>query len=159
MSQVNKYTDRITSAHVVLNVEKDRHIAEVTINVSRNNINAKAIAGDMYAAIDMVMDKIVKQLKKHLEKMKDHKISSPYPVIANLRWEDAVESTQNVQNSEPEIEEIKELKIDRQNISEALRSLEVRDLNFWIFKNPKDNLINIVYKRREDGSHGLLILK
>ena len=61
LMQVKKYTAKVTTVHIILNVEKDRHIAEVILNISRNKINASAIAGDMYAAIDIVMDKVIKQ--------------------------------------------------------------------------------------------------
>jgi len=96
LGHISKLTNRVTSANIVFNVEKDRHIAEVTIGVSKNKINAKAIAGDMYAAMDLVIDKVVKQLKRHLEKIKDHKLGSSYSMVTDLVWKDIEENIEKV---------------------------------------------------------------
>jgi putative sigma-54 modulation protein len=155
LSQVNKYTDRITSGHVVLNVEKDRHIAEVTVAVSQNSLSAKATAGDMYAAMDLVMDKIVKQLKKHIDKWKEHKVNMSQVVLETAPGE----TKKGSEKAQYEISEVKELTIKTQSITEALKTLEDRNFSFWVFKDSKDESLSIVYKKANEGKHGLLIVK
>ena len=69
LERVERHFDNATSAHVILSVEKLRHKAEATIHVTGNDIFADAVAQDMYAAIDALVDKIDRQIKKHKEKI------------------------------------------------------------------------------------------
>lgn len=72
-SKLERHFDKITSISVVLDVEKLRQIAEATIFVSKAEIHASSESDDMYAAIDLLIDKLNRQLIKHKEKMKDHR--------------------------------------------------------------------------------------
>jgi len=72
-SRVEKHFHKaMTSANIILTVQKLNNIAEVTVHVKGAEINAKADADDMYKAIDMMMDKLNRQLIKHKEKSGDH---------------------------------------------------------------------------------------
>lgn len=70
--KLERFFDRINNADVVLNVEKLDHIAEATLYVSQNKIHAKANSENMYAAIDSLSDKLIKQLNKHKDKLSHH---------------------------------------------------------------------------------------
>jgi putative sigma-54 modulation protein len=70
--RVQRHFDKVTNTHVILSVDNVRHKAEATVNMSGNNIFAEHIEEDMYAAIDGLIDKLDRQVKKHKEKMKDH---------------------------------------------------------------------------------------
>lgn len=59
---------RITKAHIIMNVEKYRHVVEVELHGPQINIYGKAVSPDMYASVDKVMDKIERQLVKYKEK-------------------------------------------------------------------------------------------
>ncbi|MEE8527814.1 MAG: ribosome-associated translation inhibitor RaiA [Gammaproteobacteria bacterium] len=72
LERLERHFDQVTTAHCVLTVEKLRHKAEATINVSGGRIFADAVEGDMYAAIDGLIDKLDRQIKKHKEKLTDH---------------------------------------------------------------------------------------
>jgi putative sigma-54 modulation protein len=71
-ARLERHFDNMTNIHVVLNVEKERQMAEATIHVSRGKLFANAEHSDMYAAIDGLVDKLDRQLKKHKEKLTDH---------------------------------------------------------------------------------------
>lgn len=71
--RLQRHFDHITNSHVILSVEKDRQKAEATLHVNRANLFAEVEHEDMYAAIDMLMDKLDRQLKKHKEKLGNHK--------------------------------------------------------------------------------------
>ena len=65
---------RVESVHVILAVEKYRHIAEVVIQAPNHiRVEAKHESDDMYVSIDGSVDKASKQLRKTWEKMRDHK--------------------------------------------------------------------------------------
>ena len=70
--KIERFFDQINIVHVVLNVEKMQQIAEATLHVNQGEIHAKADAPNMYAAIDALTDKLIKQLTKHKEKMNQH---------------------------------------------------------------------------------------
>ncbi len=71
--RLERHFDHIMNIHVILTVEKDRQKAEATLHVNRGNIFAEAESEDMYAAIDMLIDKLDRQVIKHKEKLSNHK--------------------------------------------------------------------------------------
>ena len=71
--RLERHFDNMTNTHVILTVEKERQKAEATIHVSKGNLFADAEHEDMYAAIDSLIDKLDRQLKKHKEKLTDHR--------------------------------------------------------------------------------------
>ena len=72
MERLERHFDQVTDIHVVLGVEKLRHKAEATMHISGGTIFADAVEENMYAAIDALVDKLDRQLKKHKEKITDH---------------------------------------------------------------------------------------
>ena len=72
VERLERHFDHVTNIHVVLSVEKLRHKAEATLHVSGNNLFADAVQEDMYAAIDALIDKLDRQIRKHKEKITDH---------------------------------------------------------------------------------------
>ncbi|MCL2029411.1 MAG: ribosome-associated translation inhibitor RaiA [Deltaproteobacteria bacterium] len=73
LTRLEKYLDAVIDAEVVLTVEKFRHRAEVLIVSDGLKIKAEEETEDMYAALDMVVDKLEKQIKRHREKLKARK--------------------------------------------------------------------------------------
>jgi putative sigma-54 modulation protein len=72
MQKIERHFDQVIDAHVVLDVEKQRHKAETTLHVSGSKIHAESENDDMYAAIDAVIDKLDRQVRKHKDKISDH---------------------------------------------------------------------------------------
>ncbi len=72
LKKLERHFDHLISAEVILSVEKLRQKAEATIHASGANLHAEAIDGDLYAAIDMLSDKLDQQTRKLKEKMRDH---------------------------------------------------------------------------------------
>ena len=72
LTRVERHFDHLISAEVILTVEKLRQKAEATIHARGANLHAEAVDGDMYAAIDLMMDKLDQQTRKHKEKIRDH---------------------------------------------------------------------------------------
>lgn len=71
-ARLERHFDQMTNVHVVLSVEKLRQKAEGELHLSGANIFADATDEDMYAAIDALVDKLDRQVKKHKEKRGDH---------------------------------------------------------------------------------------
>ena len=72
MQKLRRHFDHVTDIHVILSVEKQRHEAEATLNVSGAKLYASSVEEDMYAAIDGLIDKLDRQIRKHKEKLTDH---------------------------------------------------------------------------------------
>jgi len=73
VSKIQKYLDSHVEAHIVLTVEKFRHMADVTLSVNGTTIKGVEETGDMYSAIDQVTDKIEKQVKRYRSKIRDRR--------------------------------------------------------------------------------------
>jgi len=72
IEKIERHFDHVSDVHCVLKVEKLRHTAEATVNVNGGKIFADSTEEDMYAAIDSLVDKLDRQVRKHKEKMVDH---------------------------------------------------------------------------------------
>lgn len=72
IERIERHFDLVSDVHCILTVEKLRHKAEATISVNGGTIYADATEDDMYAAIDGLVDKLDRQVKKHKEKLVDH---------------------------------------------------------------------------------------
>ena len=73
LAKLERHCHQITSIHVVLSVEKLDQKAEATVHVSGAELFADATSEDLYAAIDMLADKLDRQLVKHKEKIIDRR--------------------------------------------------------------------------------------
>lgn len=73
IERLERHFDYVTNVHVVLSVEKLQHKAEATMHMSGADVFADSVDEDMYAAIDGLVDKLDRQVKKHKEKLKDHR--------------------------------------------------------------------------------------
>jgi putative sigma-54 modulation protein len=67
-----RHSDHLMDAHWILTVEKLRHKAEATVRLRGDTIHALADNDDMYAAIDLLADKLERMVRKHKEKSADH---------------------------------------------------------------------------------------
>lgn len=72
LQRLERHFDHVTNVHVILSVEKMRQKAEATIQITGNTLFANCESEDMYAAIDSMIDKLDRQVKKHKEKVTDH---------------------------------------------------------------------------------------
>ena len=70
--RLERHFDHLTDIHCILTVEKLSHRAEATVHLSGGKIHADSVQPDMYAAIDGLIDKLDRQVRKHKEKITDH---------------------------------------------------------------------------------------
>ncbi|ROR29757.1 ribosome hibernation-promoting factor, HPF/YfiA family [Inmirania thermothiophila] len=67
--RLERHFDHVTNVHVILSVEKTRQKAEATVHVSGAQLFAEAVEEDLYAAIDVLADRLDRQILKHKEKL------------------------------------------------------------------------------------------
>lgn len=152
VSKIKKYIDSPVEAHVVLTVEKFRHQADVSLTINGTRIKGVEETGDMYSAIDQVMDKIEKQVKRHLSKMRDRRSENQKegPDVIGLESEDTV-----AVSLEDLVIEVEKLVAKPMDAEEAAMQLNISRQEFLVFRNAKSMDINVIYKRA-DGNLGLV---
>jgi putative sigma-54 modulation protein len=158
VERVNKYVDRPTEAHVVLSLERYLHHADIGIHTGRYFLRGREKSPDMYASIDLAMDKIERQLKRYKEKMKAHKggvhhNAEPeahirHQVIQVLTEGAAEEATSRVIKSS-------EFVAKPMIVEEAVMQMDLMNNDFLVFANTTTGEINVIY-RRKDGHYGLI---
>ncbi len=136
VSKIKKYLDTPMEAHVVLTVEKFRHQADVSLSVNGTRIKGVEETGDMYSAIDQVMDKIEKQVKRHISKTRSRRS----------------ENIKNEQESLGDEKEEQQIEIEKMvakpmDTDEAAMQLNLSKQDFLVFRNARSNEINVMYKR------------
>lgn len=72
LERLDRHCEHIMNVNLTLSVEKLRQIAEATVHVPGENFHAEAAQENLYSAIDELMDKLDRQLKRYKEKQKDH---------------------------------------------------------------------------------------
>jgi len=153
LERVRKYIDEPISAQVFLTVEKIRHSADVTITAKGITIKASEETGDMYAAIDMVLDKIERQLQRYKERLKEHKLSAESTEQFFLKSVVKAESIDN--RSDPVIIKSSTFSSKPMSVDEAVMQMDLLHKDFLVFTNAGNDAINVIY-RRKDGNYGLI---
>jgi len=72
LERLQRHFDQLLDTHVILSVDKLDKKAEVTLNMAGRSLHANSVAEDMYAAIDLLADKIDRQVLKVKEKLTNH---------------------------------------------------------------------------------------
>ncbi|RRD71558.1 MULTISPECIES: ribosome hibernation-promoting factor, HPF/YfiA family [unclassified Desulfovibrio] len=131
---------------VVLAVDKFRHRCEVTVSGEGLHLNASEQTSDMYAAIDLVTDKVEAQIKRQVSRLKSHRKQArnadvdiyTYHLEAEAEAPYTLEGTDRLAT--------KPLFLD-----EALMQLDSIGGEFFVFFNAENNRINVVYRTRKGG--------
>ena len=71
-NKINNHFDHVINAKFILSVEKFDNIVDATIHLPHLDINAQSVDEDMYKSIDLVINKLDRQVIKYKEKIKDH---------------------------------------------------------------------------------------
>ena len=151
--RIKKYVEGPIEAHVVLSVEKFRHIAEVSINANGLRLNGQEETGDMYSAIDMVVDKIESQIKRYRQKLRKRKNDGGSKALVMKMNVLAGESFE--EDREPQVIKTKQIHAKPMDLEEAVMQMDLANSEFLVFTNAKTESINVIY-RRKDGNYGLI---
>jgi len=144
---------RIIEAHVILDVEKHRHFAEIILHCTNHiTIEASHETDDMYASIDGVAAKTAQQMRKYKTKiLRNHR-----PRRQSIRHiEEQVlhieDSFHEVENSEPSVIKTERYPVKPMFVDEAVLQIEMSNRQFVVFLNAKTEKVNILYRRKGDG--------
>jgi putative sigma-54 modulation protein len=144
---------RIIEAHIILDVEKHRHFAEMVLHCSNHiTIEASHECDDMYAAIDGVIAKITRQMRKFKTKLlRNHRPRGKDIKHLEEQVLQVDEAFEQVEESEPQVIKTERYPVKPMFIDEAVLQLEMSNRQFVVFLNPKSESINILYRRKDNG--------
>ena len=154
LSKLNKYfenAEKIT-ARVVLKVRGRDQIIEVTIPMNSFTLRNEEANSDLYAAIDLVIDKLERQMVKNKTKMQSKSLKAKN---SGFNFETIKEDD----DDENEIV-VKRKKLDTKPMSEEEAILQMNMLghDFFIYRDAETNEVNVLYKRK-DGNYGIIETK
>lgn len=149
VSKLEKYlddNDEVEAKALISTRGKDQKV-EVTIWSGKYNIRAEEVNPDLYAAIDLVVDKLERQFKKYRGKLTSKRAQKEdFP---------SVEIEEYFEDEEQTIVKRKEVYLKPIDEEEAITQMELLGHSFFVFKNVDTNKINVVYKRN-DGDYGVI---
>lgn len=160
-------TGQNVQAQIVFSVERFWHIANFTINVNGLTVKSVEKSENMYASVDLALDRLERQLRRYKERIRSHKPSDKermftMNILASPSIEPSPEPTEAADAQEapapaPPMSVVKQETYAAPYLSpeEALMQLHLRDAQFFVFTHRDTERINILHRRR-DGSYGLI---
>jgi putative sigma-54 modulation protein len=150
LDRFDRFLDNPAEASVVLAVEKFRHQAEINISGDRLNINGKEETDNMYSAIDMVLDKLEKQIKKSKQKIREHRSAAK----GKARKFDTAVTAAPDDDGVTQIR-VKNIEFKPMDVEEAVMQMELVNKDFLVFTDARTDKVNVLY-RCKDGHYGLI---
>ncbi|MEG0021320.1 MAG: ribosome-associated translation inhibitor RaiA [Bacilli bacterium] len=154
IGKLDKYFEnpKKLTATVLISVKNNEQTVEVTIPAKKIILRAEEGNKDLYASIDLVSEKMERQIRKNKTKMNNKKNKK---IIQELNF---TQEKENEENNESFIVKRKILEMKPMNEEEAILQMELIGHEFFIFKNEETGNDSVVY-RRKDGNYGLIDTK
>lgn len=162
VGKISRYFDQVQEAQVVLSVERrdgmgKAQVVEVTVWGDGLVLRGEGASQDMYASIDLVFDKLRKQIEKYRSKLIERRR------ISESRRKDRLAEAIRAEQRRPDIDPQAETAIVRtkrfamkpMTADDAVMQLELLGHDFFVFRNSETMEVNVVY-RRDDGKYGLI---
>jgi putative sigma-54 modulation protein len=151
LEKANRYLGHLIWAQVILDVEKNRHIAEFVIHAAGHTFTAKEESSDLYAAIDLTSDKLDEQLRRYKERRK------PQRGLRNSErapWAELVAPLPEM-SLNSRVSSVRKLRLSPLSLDEAIQTMEQADSAHWIFLNKDNERVTLIY-RKPDKSFGVI---
>lgn len=147
LSKLDKFLDDPSKieAKVLLTANNKRKKIEVTIVVNNYFLRAEELNDDMYAAIDLISDKIERQFRKYKTKLMSKQKINVFDA----------DDKEEIEYTEESIVKTKQVFLKPMDKNEAMMQMELLGHTFFVFKDRDDNKICVLYKRT-DGQYGLI---
>ena len=158
----SKYFGRAIDAEVTLAPEgQSSYKTQIIIRVGKNiQVVGTATEHDIYSSFDHAAERVAKQLRRYKNRLRDHHEREQVSPLAEIqKARDLVIAVNQNEEEEVKHEEAPAIiaegtkNIETLSVSDAVMRLDLSEANFYLFKNPKSDSLNIVY-RREDGNIG-----
>ncbi|MEW5783535.1 MAG: ribosome-associated translation inhibitor RaiA [Bacillota bacterium] len=151
LGKLAKFFDKATDAQVMLSVIRDHHIVEVTVNFEGLILRGEESTGDMYASIDLVVEKLEKQVAKFKTRLNKSLRQRGVRIIN----EKLAAADTRLDDDEARVVKTKRFPLKPMNLEEAVLQMNLLGHDFFVFANADTEAVNVLYKRR-DGDYGLI---
>ncbi len=155
IGKLDRYLPTISEAWVELSTEgakaaQDRQVCQVTVRSNGTILRAEERSEDMFTSIDVVLDKMYRQIARYKGKRKNRwqgkgVVAEPVPLELE---EESEEETINIVR-------VKRFPMTPMHPDEAIEQMELLGHDFFVFYNADEGHLNVIY-RRKDGNYGLL---
>lgn len=150
LSKLDRYFNPDVELHATLSVQKNRKIFEVTIPFNGVFLRSEEANDDMYASIDLVADKLERQIRKQKTRLERRNYTG------SLRYQAIPTDDVIVDPSEEQrIVKTKKFAIKPMSPEEAVLQMELVGHSFFVFLSADSEEVNVVYKRK-NGNYGLI---
>ncbi len=148
--RLEKFLPKTIQVVVTLSVvKKVHHIAEAVIKSNGLLIQASEETEEMYSAIDLLVEKLERRVRRYKEKLVDHKHQTAKSETTFAA------SAAHPEDRIPQIIKTKKFDLKPMQAEEAVMQMELLDKDFFIFANAGSGQVNVIYKRK-DGNIGLI---
>lgn len=158
VNRLERYFDHLVWANAILTVEKYRQMAEIIIHSPLHTMRAKAESTDLYSAIDLVGDKMEKQLKRLKERWKNQKhVGLQKSLRSSVAfYPEATDLAPDGPSPWPaSISVVKQVPVEPTAVERAIQTMESAGYNFWLFLNKRTKKLNVIFKRADE-TYGIL---
>lgn len=179
VDRVNRLLDRAGEAHVVLSLERHLHHADITIHSGSWVLRGREKSEDMYASIDLAMDKIERQLRRYKDKLKSHhgrervhhrqelmnQLSRVRHAVFEMPGDEEANPAEaapapgtaqaEANDGSPRMLRTTHLTVKQLKVEEAVMQMNLMNNDFYVFHNVETNAMSVLY-RRKDGQYGLI---
>ena len=154
LQKIDHYFNQNLSAQVLCKVYNDHHKVEVTIPTKLFTMRAEVIHEDMYAAIDLMIDKLEAQIRKHKTKI-NKSLQKREGVKELFKEANDVDFDALEKELVSTLAKFKTITLESMSPEEAITALEVLDHDFYIFKDATTLNVSVAYLRK-DGKYGII---
>lgn len=156
LANLKHFFEGIVDAHVTLYHEKRRYQAEMSIQANGITLHSTDEEADMKAAIDLVIKKMERQLKKYKDRIKNHRLRTQHLTqqafkVDVLEGADVIEPTEEG----PRVIKTSRYNIKPMSVEEAAMQMDLIEQDFLAFSNTRTGKSSVIY-RRKDGHYGLI---
>lgn len=149
LSKLNKYIEEPESvkATIIVKVNKDLHKVEVTMPLKSLILRAEEEKTDFYAAMDVVLDKLERQIRKNKTRLSSKKMKDKKEFVYAY--------IEDIEETEEKIVKRKKIEVKPMDEEEAILQMELLGHQFYLYKDAETNQPTVVYKRK-DGNYGVI---
>ncbi|MFH1076912.1 MAG: ribosome-associated translation inhibitor RaiA [Pseudomonadota bacterium] len=153
LNRLEKYLDNPAEASVMLSVEKFRHIAEVVVVGDGLKVKGTEETDNMYSAIDMVLDKLEKQIKKNKDRFKKRRTAARSESEKDKLKK--IDEASTPEGRDRKVIRVEQVELKPMDIEEAVMQIELTKKKFLVFRDTKTEKVNVLY-HRDDDNYGLI---
>ncbi|MDP2859060.1 MAG: ribosome-associated translation inhibitor RaiA [Bacillota bacterium] len=145
IGKMEKYFGGAVTAQVTVSIEKERHIVEVTMPLNGMLVRGEEKAQDLFSAVDLVVEKIEKQIDKYRTRMNNRRSRSSVRASGSAK-----------EFEELDVVKVKHFPLKPMSVDEAIMQMNLLGHDFFVFRDSDTEATAVVYKRKE-GNYGLLV--